>query len=102
MSELRRSFVFVLDALTARVCSLRQVHVTTGNGGPPSRDSFSEHCPGEDCHSIPATRKQSLEYGYGRLLVHNSTTLEFTQFQNSDGAAIDHFVVQSSKHGPFE
>ena len=33
------------------------VHVTTGNGGPPGKDSFQEHCPGEDCNPIPATRK---------------------------------------------
>lgn len=46
------------------------VHVTTGNGGPPSADNFNEDCPGADCGSIPATRKQSVAYGYGRLIAY--------------------------------
>jgi hypothetical protein len=39
------------------------VHVTTGNGGPPSADNFNEDCPGPDCGSIPSTRAQSVRYG---------------------------------------
>ena len=77
------------------------VHITTGNGGPPGKDNFKEHCPGADCGSIPATRKQTTDYGYGRVVVHNSSVLEFTQFQNADQSVFDHFVVVQEKHGPF-
>jgi len=84
------------------------VHITTGNGGPPGKDSFVEHCshpknttPPEDCHNITATRAQSLEYGYGQLLVHNASVLEFTQFENENQTIVDHFVVTVAKHGPF-
>merc|ERR1712032_1290464 len=55
------------------------VHIITGNGGPPGKDSFTT--------AIPASRKQSLEYGYGRLVAHNATTIEFWQFENAGGSA---------------
>ena len=77
------------------------VHITTGNGGPPGLDSFREHCPGQDCERIPATRRQSQAYGYGRLVAHNASTLAWTQFNNSDGAVVDTFVIQQRQHGPF-
>lgn len=77
------------------------VHITTGNGGPPGLDSFREHCPGEDCGTIAATRKQSLAFGYGQVIAHNATTLEYTQFNNSDRSVVDHFVVTQETHGPF-
>jgi len=77
------------------------VHVTTGNGGPPSADNFNEDCPGPDCGSIPATRKQSTEYGYGRLIAHNATHLEYLQIQNKDNAVFDRFFLMQENHGPF-
>jgi len=79
------------------------VHITTGNGGPPSKDTFTEDCPGEDCGSIAATRKQTTDYGYGRLVAHNDTHIEFTQFQNADQSTFDHFwiVVEGGQHRPF-
>jgi hypothetical protein len=36
----------------------KTIHVTTGNGGPPNKDSFNEDCPGPDCGKIPSTRFQ--------------------------------------------
>ena len=78
------------------------VHVTTGNGGPPGVDDFHEHCPGGDCNSIPATRMQSIEYGYGRLTIHNASTLEFAQHANVNGSVIDSFILVQSSHGPFD
>ena len=77
------------------------VHITTGNGGPPGLDSFREHCPGEDCEKIAATRLQSLAFGYGRLVAYNATTLEWTQFNNSDNSVVDNFVIEANSHGPF-
>jgi hypothetical protein len=77
------------------------VHVTTGNGGPPGHDSFTEHCPGADCRNISATRKQGSLYGYGRLVFHNESTVEFTQFENEKQAVVDHFFVTQEKHGAF-
>jgi hypothetical protein len=77
------------------------VHITSGNGGPPGKDNFREHCPGSDCGSIPATRKQTTDYGYGRIVVHNASVLEFTQYQNADQSVFDHFVVTQNNHGPF-
>jgi hypothetical protein len=71
------------------------------DGGPPGKDSFREHCPGEDCGRIAATRKQTTNYGYGRVVAHNATHLEFTQFENSDQSVFDHFWVVQEHHGPF-
>ena len=64
-------------------------------------DSFREHCPGDDCGSIAATRKQSLAFGYGQVIAHNATTLEFTQFNNADRSVVDHFIITQQVHGPF-
>eukprot|EP00040_Diaphanoeca_grandis_P030384 m.179559 g.179559 ORF g.179559 m.179559 type:complete len:727 (-) comp31979_c1_seq1:166-2346(-) len=78
------------------------IHITTGNGGPPGKDNFREHCPGEgDCGSIAATRKQTTDYGYGQLIFHNATHAEFTQFENNNGTVFDNFMVTQEKHGPF-
>ena len=77
------------------------VHITTGNGGPPGLDSFHEHCPGADCGSIPATRRQSLAFGYGRIVAHNASVLEFTQLANANGSVVDHFTITQSRHGGF-
>eukprot|EP01063_Lacrimia_lanifica_P015611 TRINITY_DN22302_c0_g1_i1.p1 TRINITY_DN22302_c0_g1~~TRINITY_DN22302_c0_g1_i1.p1 ORF type:complete len:728 (+),score=306.41 TRINITY_DN22302_c0_g1_i1:49-2232(+) len=77
------------------------VHVTSGNGGPPGKDNFNEDCPGVDCGSIPATRKQSTEYGYGRVTAHNATHLTWQQFLNSDGSLFDEFTIVADRHGPF-
>eukprot|EP00041_Stephanoeca_diplocostata_P041521 m.8228 g.8228 ORF g.8228 m.8228 type:complete len:350 (+) comp6141_c0_seq2:1542-2591(+) len=78
------------------------IHVTTGNGGPPGKDSFTEHCPGEDCGNITSTRAQTTEFGYGRLVVHNSSHAEFTQYFNANGSVFDHFVVVQTTHKPFD
>lgn len=69
------------------------VHIITGNAGPPGKDSFTT--------AIPASRKQSLEYGYGRLVAHNATAIEFWQFENAGGTEIDHFLITQENHGPF-
>ena len=45
------------------------VHVTSGNGGPPGADNFNEDCKDpKDCGSIPSTRFQSVNFGYGRMV----------------------------------
>ena len=77
------------------------VHVTSGNGGPPGIDTFTEDCPGPDCHRIPATRKQTTEFGYGRLTIHNETHITFQQRLNKDGSIFDEWTVYQPKHGPF-
>jgi hypothetical protein len=77
------------------------VHVTTGNGGPPSADSFSEDCPGTDCGKLRSTRFQSTAFGYGRLTAYNTSHLKYTQISNKDGSVVDEFVVVQHKHGPF-
>ena len=56
---------------------------------------------GKDCERISATRAQSLLFGYGRIVAHNATTLEFTQFNNDNHSVVDHFVVTQDRHGPF-
>ena len=75
------------------------VHITTGNGGPPSADSFHEDCGAgsTDCNSIPATRFQSTLYGYGRLTAHNRTHLQYEQIINSNGSVIDSWVLVRSQ-----
>jgi hypothetical protein len=77
------------------------VHITTGNGGPPSKDSFVEDCPGPDCGSIPGSRYQSTEYGYGRFVVHNSTHVEYSQWRNSNSTLVDSFWIVQETHGAF-
>eukprot|EP01064_Diplonema_japonicum_P020458 TRINITY_DN2991_c1_g1_i2.p1 TRINITY_DN2991_c1_g1~~TRINITY_DN2991_c1_g1_i2.p1 ORF type:complete len:756 (+),score=271.88 TRINITY_DN2991_c1_g1_i2:58-2268(+) len=77
------------------------VHVTSGNGGPPGKDSFTEDCPGPDCGHIPATRKQTTEFSYGRITAHNTTHLTFQQFFNSNGSLFDSWTIYQPNHGPF-
>ena len=79
------------------------VHVTTGNGGPPGPDNFFEDCKGvfrDDCGSIPSTRFQSVSSGYGRLVAHNSTHLQYSQVRNNDSAIEDDWMITQSHHGP--
>jgi len=77
------------------------VHVTTGNGGPPGADTFNEDCPGPDCGSIKATRVQSNAFGYGKLIAHNATHLEYKQILNNDSSVFDMFMLIQQQHGPF-
>ena len=77
------------------------VHVTSGNGGPPSADTFNESCPGPDCGKIPATRHQSVRFGYGRVTAFNATHLKYVQINNKDDSVEDAFYVTQSRHGPF-
>lgn len=77
------------------------VHVTTGNGGPPGKDTFCESGKGApDCDSIPATRKQTNEYSYGRVVAHNRTHLTFQQLLNADGSLFDEWTIVQPSH-PF-
>eukprot|EP01065_Artemidia_motanka_P019005 TRINITY_DN2242_c0_g1_i1.p1 TRINITY_DN2242_c0_g1~~TRINITY_DN2242_c0_g1_i1.p1 ORF type:complete len:772 (+),score=296.86 TRINITY_DN2242_c0_g1_i1:54-2318(+) len=77
------------------------VHVTTGNGGPPGKDSFCKDGKGApDCGSIPATRRQTDEFSYGRMTVHNRTHLTFQQFFNANGSVFDEWTIVQSNH-PF-
>eukprot|EP00756_Hemistasia_phaeocysticola_P023628 Hpha_TRINITY_DN15904_c0_g2::TRINITY_DN15904_c0_g2_i2::g.74114::m.74114 len=77
------------------------IHVTTGNGGPPGKDTFCEDGAGAaDCNSIPATRKQTNEYSYGRLTAWNATHLTFQQIFNANGSIFDEWTVVQPKH-PF-
>jgi len=77
------------------------VHATTGNGGPPSKDTFCEAGGGApDCNNIPATRKQTNEYSFGRVVAHNRTHLTFQQVLNSDGSLFDEWTIHQPSH-PF-
>jgi len=77
------------------------VHVTTGNGGPPGKDTFCESGSGAaDCGSIPATRKQTNEFSSGRVIAHNRTHLTFQQILNSDSSLFDEWTIYQPLH-PF-
>eukprot|EP01047_Picozoa_sp_COSAG01_P075486 COSAG01_NODE_12950_length_1658_cov_1.843489_3_plen_102_part_00 len=76
------------------------VHVTTGNGGPPSADNFCEDPSLPSCR-LASTRNQTAAFGYGRLTVHNATHLTYEQFNNGDGRLWDRFTVVQQQHGPF-
>jgi len=77
------------------------VHVTTGNGGPPGPDNFKEDCKDkQDCGSIPSTRSQSVNFGYGRLVAHNSSYLQYIQIRNNDSVVEDDWTIVQEKHGP--
>ena len=77
------------------------VHVTTGNGGPPGKDTFVEDCPGPDCGRIPATRAQTNEFGYSRLVAHNATHLTHEYRFNANSSVFDTFTLVANRHGPF-
>jgi len=77
------------------------VHVTSGNGGPPGQDNFSEDCKDkQDCGHIAATRSQSVDYGYGRLIAHNDSHLQFIQMRNNDSVVEDDWMIEQKTHGP--
>ena len=77
------------------------VHVTTGNGGPPGKDTFVEDCPGPDCGRIPATRAQTNAFGYSRLVAHNATHLTHEYRFNANSSVFDTFTLVANRHGPF-
>ena len=69
--------------------------------GPPAKDNFREDCgDAEDCGSLQATRRQSTNYGYGHLVAHNSTHLQYSQIRNNDSAIEDKWTIVQGHHGP--
>lgn len=76
------------------------IHVTTGNGGPPSKDTMNT--------PMPALRRKSDKYGYGRVTALNASHLLFEQVLNGwadegqAGEVFDSFVVVQQNHGPFD
>ena len=88
------------------------VHVTTGSGGnknmdiggkKPLRGACNDSSPwcafqsGFDRHD-----GHSSDFTYGRLTVHNSTTLEWEQISAEEGGGvIDRFVIVAPTHGSF-
>ena len=76
------------------------MHITTGNGGPPSADNFCED-PNVPACRIAATRKQSTDFGYGRLIAKSAEELTFQQYLNKDGSMFDELTIQTKRHGPF-
>ena len=77
------------------------VHMTNGNGGPPQSDTFCEDPSTLPSCTIPSTRKQTTEYSYSRLVVHNASHMEIETYLNKDGSLFDTFMVVADKHGPF-
>ena len=73
------------------------VYVTAGNGGSPGPDGGAGQMPG--------ARRGSEQYGYGRLLAHNSSHLTWTQVANGEpageGAILDQWVIVQHHHGRF-
>jgi hypothetical protein len=70
------------------------VYVTAGNGGSPGPDGGAGDMPG--------ARRGSEQYGYGRVIVHNTSHLTWTQVANEGaGGIIDQWTVVQHKHGRF-
>jgi len=75
------------------------VHILTGNGGPPGKDTMNS--------PSPALRLGSNKYGYGRITAYNSSHLQFEQVLNGydgegePGEVMDAFMVVQTVHGPF-
>lgn len=75
------------------------VHITTGNGGPPSKDTMNS--------PMAALRKKSDKYGYGRVTAWNASHLTFEQVLNGwqdeggEGEVFDSFTLVQPRHGPF-
>jgi len=66
-----------------------------------SADNFCEAGKGSpDCDRIPATRKQTTEFSYGRVIAHNRTHLTFQQLLNIDGSIFDEWTIHQPVH-PF-
>ena len=76
------------------------VHVTTGNGGPPAKDTFCEDPNVPSCR-IASTNVQSNEYSYGRITAHNRSHFTFQQIENTHGGLLDEFTLVQDTHGPF-
>ena len=62
------------------------VYITSGNGGPPSIDSFNNG-------TIFSTRKQSKEFSYGRVYAYNNSHLKFQQIINSNNTLLDEIII---------
>ena len=75
------------------------VHVTTGNGGPPSKDTMDT--------PMAALREGSAKYGYGRVRALNASHLVFEQVLNGysdegrEGEIMDTWTIVQPSHGPF-
>lgn len=72
------------------------VHLTTGSAGcSEQHDNFKEASP-------PWTAFRSIEYGYTRMKVFNTTHLYMEQVAvEKEGQIIDSFWLVKSKHAPF-
>ena len=70
------------------------IHVTTGNGGPPSATP---------CSTDPTVQKLCIQdpYSYTRLTAFNATDLLWEQISNKDSSVIDTWTVHQDKHGRF-
>ena len=62
------------------------VYITSGNGGPPSKDSFNNG-------TIFSTRKQSREFSYGKVIVYNHTHFKFQQIINENNSILDEIII---------
>ena len=62
------------------------VYITSGNGGPPSFDSFNNG-------TIFSTRKQSREFSYGRVIIYNHTHFKFQQVVNNNNSILDEIII---------
>lgn len=72
------------------------VHITSGNGGPPSADPFHGNCPAVNCTKIFSTRKQSKEFSYGKVYIYNNTHLKFQQVLNNNNSILDEIMIIKS------
>ena len=72
------------------------IHITSGNGGPPSKDPFDNNCPGVNCTKIFSTRKQMNDYSYGRIKIYNKTHLKFQQVFNENSTVFDEIIIEKN------
>lgn len=88
------------------------VHVTTGSGGNKNMDEEGKKPNRGECNaSSPWCAYESgydrhdghsSDFTYGRITVHNSTTLEWEQISAvTHGRVIDRFLIVAPTHGPF-
>jgi len=72
------------------------VHIQSGIAGVDGGEAF-------EVPQLPYTayRDERLNIGYGRLIIHDTTSLTFQQIYAVNGTVLDEFTLTQAHHGPF-
>ncbi len=77
------------------------VHITEGNGGVPGvvgKWDINANCSSKDALWC---RSHGDGGAYGRIIIYNTTTLEYQHVQNNGSVVSDSFVIYQPEHKPY-